>query len=59
MRIDYLKELLFDEFEKFEDYEFIIDDIRDLHSGRVITDEEYDFILQNYNDILREWENKQ
>lgn len=50
-----LKELLFDTFERHDTYEDIIDEIRSVHSCNDITDEEYNFILKNYDTWLDEW----
>ena len=53
-----LKELVFDLFEKYEDYEDIINGIRSLVSENEITDSDYNFILDNYNDLCREYNKK-
>ena len=58
MEINYLKETLFEEFDRFEDVENIIADLRSLHSLGELTDEEYNIILKNYEKWLKEWSNK-
>ena len=59
MKNDYLKKILFEEFETHENYENIVQDLRSLNSLNEITDKEYDFILENYNEWLKEWENNE
>lgn len=56
MEIEYLKKVLYEEFERFEDYDFIINDLRSLNSLGKLTNEEYDTILKNYEKWLKEWE---
>lgn len=58
MEIDYLKETLFDEFNRFEDYDNIIADLRSLNSCGELSNEEYDIILENYENWLKEWSDK-
>lgn len=58
MEINYLKETLFDEFDRFEDYENIIADLRSLNSLGELSNEEYNIILENYENWLKEWEMK-
>lgn len=53
-----LKEILFDEFNTWEDYENIIEDLRSLNSCGELSNEEYDIILENYENWLKEWEMK-
>ena len=55
---DYLKELLFDLFDRYNDYDFIIRDLRSLCSFGEITEEEYNYILKKYDKWLKEYEKK-
>lgn len=55
METEYLKETLFDELDRFENYEDIIKDLRSLNSLGEISNEEYDIILKNYDKWLKEW----
>lgn len=52
---DYKKDLLFDLFESYEDYENIISALRSLNTENEITDDEYDYIISNYDELLDEW----
>ena len=56
MEINYLKETLFDEFDRFDDYECIISDLRSLNGLNELSDDEYNTIMQNYDLWLKEWE---
>lgn len=58
METNYLKETLFDEFDRFEDYENIIADLRSLNSLGELSNEEYNIILENYENWLKEWRDK-
>lgn len=53
-----LKEMLFDLFEQYEDYESIKECVRSYHSSCFITDEDYNTILENYDTWLREYESQ-
>ena len=53
-----LKIILYDLFEQYEWCEDIIDKLRNLNTEKVISDEEYDFIMANYEQWLKEWEEK-
>ena len=53
-----LKDLLFDLFERFDEYYLIINDLKRLNSVGDISKEEYDYILENYDKWLDEWANK-
>ena len=56
---DYKKDLLFDLFESYEDYENIISALRSLNTENQITDDEYYYIISNYDELLDEWLKKQ
>lgn len=53
-----LKIILYDCFENYEDCEDIINKLRDLNTEKEISDEEYDFIMANYEQWLKEWEER-
>lgn len=53
-----LKEIVFDLFDSYEDVEDIIDSLRSLNSIGEITSDEYDEIMDVYDELLNEWENK-
>lgn len=54
-----LKELLFDLFDNYKEYEDIRDSLRSLASDNEITEQEYDIILDNYDKWLEEYEEKE
>lgn len=47
-------ELFIDIAEQNEDVEAIIDELRNLNSAGEITDEEYDYILQHWDELLQQ-----
>lgn len=51
-----VKELLFDLFDRYDTYEEIIADFRSLASEGEVTDQEYDYCLAHWDDLLEEWE---
>ena len=53
-----LKNILYDLFEQDEWCEDIIDTLRNLNTEKEISDEEYDFIMANYEQWLKEWEER-
>ncbi len=50
------KEILFDLLEQYEDYEDIINSLRSLNSEKFISNEDYDYIIVNYEALLKEFE---
>jgi hypothetical protein len=56
MNNERLKEILFNLFNEYNDYEDIISGLRSLNSENIISNEEYNIILENYNKWLKEWE---
>ena len=54
-----LKELLFDLFDNYKEYEDIRDSLRSLASDNEITEQEYYIILDNYDKWLAEYEEKE
>ena len=55
---DKLKEILFDLFDSYEEAEDIIDALRSLESCKEITEDEYDKIMENYDDLCKEYEHQ-
>lgn len=53
-----LKEILFDILDEYEEYEDIVDTLRNIESEKMISEEEYDFIMENYDNWLEEYEEK-
>lgn len=58
MRKKELKNILEDLFNEYEFYEDIINALRSLNTENEITNEEYDYILTNYESWLNEWLSK-
>lgn len=50
-----LKDIVFDLFDTYEEYEDIINDIRSLVSSGELNDNDYDYILENYDRFLEEY----
>lgn len=49
------KEILFDLFSQYDEAEQIINALRDYQSADVITSQQYDEIMENYEELLKEW----
>ena len=54
-----LKSILFDLFDCYEEVEDIIDALRSLESCKEITEDEYDKIMENYDDWCKEYEHQE
>lgn len=54
-----MKKILFDLFEQYEEYEDIIDSLRSMLTEKEITDNDFDYTMDNYDDILEEWLSKE
>lgn len=50
-----LKEIVFDLLDIYEEYDDIINAIRSLVSNGELSDNEYDYILENYDKFLEEY----
>lgn len=48
--------IMFDLFNKFETYNDVKDALRDMNSSGEVRDEEYDFAIDQWDEILRLWE---
>lgn len=55
---DHIKEIMFDLFDKYEEYDDIKDALRNMNSDRVVTDEEYDYAILHWDELLKEWEER-
>lgn len=51
-------QIMFDLFDSYEDCDEIIDRLRSLNSEGEITDEEYDYCLEHWDEILLDWESQ-
>ena len=49
---------MFDLFDKYEEYDDIKDALRNMNSDRVVTDEEYDYAILYWDELLKEWEER-
>lgn len=55
---DHIKEIMFDLFDKHEEYDDIKDALRNMNSDGVVTDEEYDYAILYWDELLKEWEER-
>ena len=55
---DHIKEIMFGLFDKHEEYDDIKDTLRNMNSDRVVTDEEYDYAILHWDELLKEWEER-
>lgn len=53
---DSTKELLFNIFSDYEEYDEIDDCLQSYLVGGTITNSEYDYIIDNFDLLLNEWE---
>lgn len=59
MEEKHLKRELFELFDYYDDYYEIIDSLRSFVSNNVLSNKEYDIILKNYENWLKEYNNKE
>ena len=52
------KEIMFDMFDTYGECDDIIEALRNLNSLGDITDDEYDYCLEHWDTLLKEWEVK-
>lgn len=50
-----LKEILFDLFDGSDDADEIVSQLRSLNTERTITDDEYNYIMEKYEEWLGDW----
>lgn len=55
----HIVDIMFDLFDKFKAYDDIKDALRNMNSSGEVSDEEYDFAIAQWNEILRSWEDAQ
>ena len=55
---DHIKKIMFDLFNKYEECDDIKDALRDMNSDGVVTDEEYDYAILHWDELLNEWEKR-
>lgn len=51
-----VKNLVFETFKKYMDYDTIIEEFKILYETDIINHKEYKYIQDNYSDLLEEWE---
>lgn len=54
----HITKVMYDLFSKYKAYEDIKDKLREMNSSDEISDQEYDYIILNYNELLSEWEER-
>lgn len=59
MEEKHLKRVLFELFDYYDDYYEIIESLRSFVSNNVLSNEEYDIILKNYENWLKEYNIKE
>lgn len=55
---DHIKEIMFKLFDEFEECDDIKYALRDMNSDGVVTDEEYDYAVEHWEELLKEWEER-
>ena len=50
--------IMFDLFDKYDNYDDIKDALRSLHTNDDVSDQEYNYCLQHWDEILLDWESK-
>lgn len=55
---DHIKEIMFDLFDKYEECDDIKDALRNMNSDGEVTEEEYDYAILHWEDLLKEWEER-
>lgn len=52
----HITKIMFDLFDKYEECDDIKDALRNMNSDNTVSDEEYDFAVENWDNILKIWE---
>lgn len=55
---DHIKEIMFKLFDEFEEYDDIKYALRDMNSDGEVTDKEYDYAVEHWDELLKEWEER-
>lgn len=53
-----MKAIMFDLFDTYEESDQILDELRSLECEKQITEEEYDYCTDNWEELLVQWENQ-
>ena len=53
-----IEKIMFTLFDKYEEYDDIKDKLRNLHTFGEVTDEEYDYCIRHWDEILLDWESQ-
>ena len=56
--VRHITKVMYDLFSKYKAYEDIKDELREMNSSDEISDQEYDYIILNYDELLSEWEER-
>lgn len=54
-----IKDEMFNLLDSYENYEDVINDLRGQESSGAITERQYDYAMENWEDILNEWKKEQ
>lgn len=58
MKNNHIKEIMFNLFDEYEEYDDIKNALRNMNSFGEVSNQEYDMALDNWDNWLVEWENK-
>lgn len=58
MKNNHIKEIMFNLFDEYEEYDDIKNALRNMNSFGEVSNQEYDMALDNWDNWLAEWENK-
>lgn len=54
-----IKDEMFNLLDSYENYEDVINDLREQESSGTITERQYDYAMENWESILNEWKKEQ
>lgn len=57
-KYSYIIGIMFDLFDKYEAYEDIKDALRDMNSDGAVSDTEYDYAIEHWEELSKEWEER-
>ena len=55
---DHIKKIMFDLFDKYEECDDIKDALRDMNSDGEVSETEYDYAIEHWEELLKEWEER-
>jgi hypothetical protein len=60
MNIDKVRiaQIMFPLFDRYNNPDYIDTELKSLHEGHEITDEEYDICMEHWDEILLDWESQ-